>query len=60
MGVPLAMAQTQQQIDWCNGRGRPTPDLKISGCTALIQSGKATGKNLAAGFLNRGNAYDVV
>jgi hypothetical protein len=56
MPLSLATAQTQQQMDWCNGKSGATPDLQISGCTAFIQAGKATGKNLAAGFINRGNA----
>ena len=32
-------------------------DLIISGCTAVIESGKLTGKDLANIFNNRGNAY---
>jgi len=35
----------------------PDPDLKISGCTAVIQSGHETQQNLAIAFYNRGNAY---
>jgi tetratricopeptide (TPR) repeat protein len=52
-----AVAQTQQQIDWCSGSGGAAPDLQISGCTAVIQSGKYTGKNLAIAFNNRGVGY---
>ncbi len=33
------------------------PDLKISGCTAVIGSGQYSGKNLAVAHNNRGNAY---
>jgi len=33
------------------------PDLSISGCTAIIQSGRQTQQNLAVVFYNRGNAY---
>jgi tetratricopeptide (TPR) repeat protein len=33
------------------------PDLSISGCTAVIQSGHETRKNLAVAFYNRGNVY---
>lgn len=33
------------------------PDIKISGCTALIQSGRTTTANLSAIYTNRGNAY---
>jgi tetratricopeptide (TPR) repeat protein len=32
-------------------------DLKISGCTALIESGRETQLNLASAFYNRGSAY---
>ncbi|HZS63500.1 MAG TPA: hypothetical protein VFA53_03240, partial [Xanthobacteraceae bacterium] len=58
--VPLspAAAQSQQQLNWCEGKDGAPPDLIIGGCTAVIQSGKITGKNLAAAFNNRGNAYD--
>jgi tetratricopeptide (TPR) repeat protein len=33
------------------------PDLSISGCTAIIQSGRQTQQNLAVAFYNRGNAH---
>jgi tetratricopeptide (TPR) repeat protein len=52
-----AIAQTQQQIEWCEGKGGATSDLVIGGCTAVIQSGKYTGKNLSMAFRNRGKAY---
>jgi tetratricopeptide (TPR) repeat protein len=53
-----ADAQTQQQIDWCENNGYVyTPDLQINGCTAAIQSGRWSGKDLALVFNNRGNAY---
>ncbi|MEX1083986.1 MAG: tetratricopeptide repeat protein, partial [Xanthobacteraceae bacterium] len=54
--VAPARAQTQQQIDWCEGDEVPS-DLSIGGCTAVIQSGKFTGKKLAVAFYNRGIAY---
>jgi tetratricopeptide (TPR) repeat protein len=47
---------TQQEIEWCAGENA-TPDLKIKGCTALIQSGKLLGKDLASAHRNRGLAY---
>ena len=53
-----ADAQTQQQLDWCSGKARATPDLQSDGCTAVIESGKYSGAFLAAIFLSRGNAYD--
>ena len=35
----------------------PNPDIKIGGCTRLIQSGRFDNNNLAHIFYNRGNAY---
>jgi tetratricopeptide (TPR) repeat protein len=52
-----AIGQTQQQIDWCNGKDGASPDLIIGGCTAIIQSGKSDGARLAIAFLLRGKAY---
>jgi tetratricopeptide (TPR) repeat protein len=46
-----ASAQTQEQLNWCSGDA--TGDLRISACTAVIQSGT----NLAGAFYNRGAAY---
>jgi tetratricopeptide (TPR) repeat protein len=57
MPTPMAMAQTQQQLDWCVGKGNPTQDLQISGCTAVIQSGRFVGADLANYFRNRGISY---
>ena len=57
IAAPPASAQTQQQIIWCNGEDDATPDLQISGCTALIQSGRYQGNDLAKVFNNRGIAY---
>lgn len=54
----LALAQTQQQLDWCNGKNNPTLDLQVSSCTAVIQSGRYVETNLAILFNNRGNAYN--
>ena len=54
-----AGAQTQQQIDWCVDKGNTfSPDLRISGCTAAIQSGRWSGKDLAWAFNNRCRAYN--
>jgi len=35
-----------------------SPDLRISGCTAAIQSGRWSGKDLAWAFNNRCRAYN--
>jgi tetratricopeptide (TPR) repeat protein len=54
-----AQAQTEEQWDWCYGIGVPAPnvqppELLISGCTAVIQSGIHRGRNLVVAFTNRG------
>jgi len=58
MTASPAEAQTQQQIDWCVNNGNAfSGDLAIGGCTASIQSGRWSGKDLVWAFINRGNAY---
>jgi tetratricopeptide (TPR) repeat protein len=52
-----ASGQDQQQIDWCNGKNQATFDMQIMGCTAIIQSGKYTDRQLAIVFDRRGSAY---
>jgi len=47
-------AQTLEQ-KWCFAPG--PGDDRISGCTAMIQSGRETPPNLAEAFKDRGNAY---
>jgi tetratricopeptide (TPR) repeat protein len=54
--IAPASAQTQQHIDWCENEA-DRYDLIIRGCTAVIQSGRWPGKNLAMAFILRGNAY---
>jgi tetratricopeptide (TPR) repeat protein len=49
-----ATAQTLDQQQQCPA---PDPDLSISGCTAMIQSGHETQQKLAIDFYNRGLAY---
>jgi tetratricopeptide (TPR) repeat protein len=53
-----AGAQSDQQVQWCNGDDQATPDQMIRGCTALIRSGEYSGSDLAMIFTNRGSAYD--
>jgi tetratricopeptide (TPR) repeat protein len=53
-----AGAQSARQLKWCNGDDHPTPDLSIDGCTALIRSGKYSGRDLAIAYTNRGSSYD--
>jgi tetratricopeptide (TPR) repeat protein len=57
--APQAVAQTSEQIGWCDGTGGTTPDQRISGCTAMIASRSYTGEKLAIVFNSRGNAYLV-
>ena len=55
-------AQTGQQGALCYGRtgtpaGLESPEILISGCTAVIQSGKGSGHDLAVAYTNRGLGY---
>jgi lipoprotein NlpI len=51
-------AQTQQQIDWCNNDGEVfSVDQRLSGCTALVESERASRQDRAAGYGNRCWAY---
>jgi tetratricopeptide (TPR) repeat protein len=52
-------AQTPQQLNWCHGKDGATPDLRIAGCTAVTQSGRFAGKELAIVFVNRGTAHRI-
>jgi tetratricopeptide (TPR) repeat protein len=56
-----APAQTEQEWDACYGIGVSTnfqsPEVLISGCTAVIQSGIHGGRNLVAALTNRGLGY---
>jgi Tfp pilus assembly protein PilF len=55
--VPSAKAQ-QQNLDRCNNPGgKLSSEQQIGACTALIKSGRITGKNLAVVYRNRGFAY---
>lgn len=51
-----ARAQTPQQLAACNNSA--APEAQIAGCTALIKSGKYSGRNLAIVFNNRCNAHN--
>jgi tetratricopeptide (TPR) repeat protein len=46
-----------QQARWCGGLDGASDDLAINACTALIQSGKVSTRNLAEAFISRGTAY---
>lgn len=60
-----ALAHGQKPGDkraWCDGKALPhegfAQDLQISGCTALIRSGKEKPDDLARDYFNRAQAYD--
>ena len=51
-------AQTQKQYDECSNRGNVfSSDLQIRGCTAVIQSGQRSARDLPWAFYNRALAY---
>ncbi len=52
-----ASTQTAQERAWCDIKARAMPDQIISSCTAVIESGRETGRNLAAAYTIRGRAY---
>jgi tetratricopeptide (TPR) repeat protein len=53
-----ASAQTNQQVEWCNGEDNATPEVSIRGCTAVVQSSEHIAPDeLAIVFNNRGIAY---
>jgi lipoprotein NlpI len=55
-----AAAQSQQQTEWCRNRGNAfPPDQVIAGCTAGIESGRWSGKELAVAYNNRGGARNM-
>jgi tetratricopeptide (TPR) repeat protein len=54
--APAALAQTQQQRDWCFSP-TATDDQTIEGCTALVQSPQQSPTVKAAAYDARGFAY---
>jgi tetratricopeptide (TPR) repeat protein len=54
----LLVQRQSQARTWCASSDTAvTPDLRITGCTTVIQSGRETQSNLAIAFNNRGNGY---
>src|SRR5262245_38417567 len=53
-GKPLTSAAVK---NWCFSNARIEIDLRIGGCTAVIQSGNTTTKRMADAYLNRGAHY---
>jgi tetratricopeptide (TPR) repeat protein len=53
-----ANAQQSQNWTWCVNKGKAFPSAQaVKGCTAVIQSGRETQRNMAIAFNNRGIAY---
>jgi hypothetical protein len=57
--VPVgpALAQTSQQIAWCSGKDNPSPDQKVAACTAVVATGRFSGRSLALVYNNRANGH---
>ena len=59
----LAAAQNSKNGDYlknielCNGAGRTSFEVRIKGCTTLIDSGQGTTTALSIAYNNRGNAH---
>jgi tetratricopeptide (TPR) repeat protein len=55
---PIAAQTPEEQVEWCvNKNNEVSTDVRIIGCTALIQSGKSSGQGLSWAFNSRGVAY---
>ena len=52
-----ASAQTPEQVNWCDGKDSAGPRLRLGACTAIINSGKFAGKDLAVVYVKRGTAF---
>jgi len=57
MAVPAAQAQTREQIDWCYKGAQFPADRVIEGCTAVIEAGRISGKDLATPYYVRCEIY---
>ncbi len=57
MSLP-AEAQTSRNWTWCTNKGHiNSTDQQIEGCSAIINAGKETRKNLSVAYNNRANGY---
>ena len=56
LGASAVLSGQARGDSWNRCKDRD-PDLAIAGCTAIIESGRENGVNLAGAFNNRGNAY---
>ena len=52
-----AEAQSDQNLVWCKGEDKASPQQQINGCTALIQSGTSHGQELARYYFGRAVGY---
>lgn len=53
-----AWSLTRQQVDWCVNPGNAyPPDLRIVGCTVVIESGQWSGHGLIWAYFNRGLGF---
>jgi tetratricopeptide (TPR) repeat protein len=52
-----ALAQLEQERNWCAGKGAATPELRIDSCTAVIQNGRGSSKQLAIIYKTRGDVF---
>src|SRR5258708_15725322 len=53
----VALAQREQERNWCAGKGAATPELRIDSCTAVIQNGRGSSKQLAITYKTRGSVF---
>ncbi|SHK07538.1 Tetratricopeptide repeat-containing protein [Bradyrhizobium lablabi] len=53
----VAVAQLNQERNWCAGKAGVTPELRIDSCTAVLQAGPQSSKQLAFTYRERGLAY---
>src|SRR6266436_6472945 len=51
------VAQTAKEWSQCAGREGPIADVVIAGCSAMIQAGQGSPKQLATAYNNRGVIY---
>jgi tetratricopeptide (TPR) repeat protein len=55
-----ARSQTREHVDWCVNTGNAyKPDLRIAGCTDVIDAGRWTGADILWALANRARAYEA-
>ncbi len=58
LAAPPAGAQTSRNWTWCTNKGHANSTAQqIEGCSAIINAGKETRKNLSVAYNNRANGY---